>query len=241
MASGTDTFVKITGGGVDGWMGGGVAGRRGGGADNLGVVTEDATPWWGVLSSAAAPVLLIGGWTVAAAQQDGFDSVSQTISALAALDASNRWVMTSALAGVGLAHITTALALRAAARPGRLVLAAGGVATVLVSVLPLPTVLGDGGSTPHAVVAGISFGALAVWPAFAMRARGATTGKNSIPWGLRRKVALAATAALLAGVGWFVSDLGQESSSVGLSERVAAGGQAIWPLLAVLSARRANP
>jgi hypothetical protein len=47
-------------------------------------VPNEATPWWGVLSSAAAPTLLIGGWTLAAAQQDtGFDSLTQTISALA--------------------------------------------------------------------------------------------------------------------------------------------------------------
>ena len=203
---------------------------------------RSATPWWGVTSSIAAPALLIGGWTWAAARQEiGFDSSTQTISALAALDATDRWVMTSALAGVGLAHVTTALALRGAALPGRLVLAGGGVATVLVAALPLPTVLGDGGSGPHAIVAGISFGALAVWPAFAMRGAGqGADGKRSIPWGLRRKVAFAATAALLAGVGWFVTDLGQDMSQVGLSERVAAGAQALWPLLVVLSTRRAR-
>jgi hypothetical membrane protein len=218
-------------------------------------VPNEATPWWGVLSSAAAPTLLIGGWTLAAAQQDtGFDSLTQTISALAALDATNRWIMTAALAGVGVSHVTTALALRGAALPGRVVLAGGGVATLLVAALPLPTVLGDGGSTPHAIVAGISFGALAVWPALAMRAhrlsrdadrgRGAERaprpGKGGVPWGLRRKVALTATVVLLAGVGWFVSDLGQEGSQVGLSERVSAGAQAIWPLLVVLSTRRAR-
>ncbi len=205
------------------------------------------TPWWGVLSSAAAPTLLIGGWTVAAAQQEtGFDSLTQTISALAALDATDRWVMTAALAGVGISHVTTALALRGAALPGRVVLAAGGVATLLVAALPLPTVVGDGGSTPHTVVAGISFGALAVWPALAMRAQrtdtriSRTTGPatQKIPWGLRRTVAVAATAVLLAGVGWFVSDLGQEGSRVGLSERVTAGAQALWPLVVVLSTRR---
>ncbi|MDQ3474767.1 MAG: DUF998 domain-containing protein [Actinomycetota bacterium] len=205
---------------------------------------NEATPWWGVLSSAAAPTLLIGGWTVAAARQETrFDSLTQTISALAALDATDRWVMTAALAGVGLSHVTTALALRGAALPGRVVLAAGGVATLLVAALPLPTVLGDGGSTPHTVVAAISFGALAVWPALAMRANRTdnrivrTTGpaKQKIPWGLRRTVAVAATAVLLAGVGWFVSDLGQEGSQVGLSERVSAGAQALWPLAVVLS------
>lgn len=202
------------------------------------------------MSSAAAPLLLIGGWTVAAARQEGgFDPVTQTISALAALDATDRWVMSSALVGVGLAHLTTAAALRSAATPGRLVLAGGGAATVLVAAFPLPTVVGDGGSTPHALVAGISFGALAVWPAFAARRvpvnwrrYGRLVGNNvvrqRVPWGLRRTVAFAAAAVLLAGVGWFVSDLGQEGSNVGLSERVAAGAQAIWPLLAVLSTRR---
>lgn len=208
------------------------------------------TPWWGLLSSATAPTLLIGGWTLAAARQEtGFDSVTQTISALAALDATDRWVMTAALAGVGASHVTTALALRGAALTGRVVLAGGGVATLLVAALPLPTVLGDGGSTPHAIVAGISFGALAVWPAFAVRRTtrnrrayerrvGRRAAHHGVPWGLRRKVALAATAVLLAGVGWFVSDLGQEGSRVGLSERVTAGAQAIWPLLVVLSTRR---
>ncbi len=194
------------------------------------------------MSSTAAPALLVGGWTWAAARQEiPFDSLTQTISALAALDATDRWVMTSALAGVGVAHIVTATALRRAALPGRLVLAGGGFATLLVAALPLPTVIGDGGSGPHAIVAGISFGALAVWPALAMRGgRRADGGKRSIPWGLRRKVALAATAALLAAVGWFVTDLGQDMSQVGLSERVAAGAQALWPLLVVLSTRRSG-
>ncbi|MBA3799101.1 MAG: DUF998 domain-containing protein [Geodermatophilaceae bacterium] len=220
----------------------------------------ERTPWWGVVSSTAAPVLLIGGWTWAAARQEiDFDSLTQTISALAALDATDRWVMTAALTGVGLSHITTALALRSAALPGRLVLAGGGLATMLVAALPLPTVVGDGGSTPHTIVAGISFGALAVWPAFAARSSRApslavmakttkdpggarrTRGgdKPAVPWALRRKVALAATAVLLAGVAWFVSDLGDDVSQVGLSERVTAGAQAIWPLLVVLSTRRA--
>ncbi|MBA2310412.1 MAG: DUF998 domain-containing protein, partial [Pseudonocardiales bacterium] len=54
-----------------------------------------SVPWWGVLSSAAAPVLLIGGWTVAAVRQPAvFDSTVDTISALAALDATDRVVMT---------------------------------------------------------------------------------------------------------------------------------------------------
>ena len=61
-------------------------------------------PWWGVVWPAGAPVLLIGGWTVAAGLQPrSFNPVVETISALAAEDASDRWVMTFALLGRGAA------------------------------------------------------------------------------------------------------------------------------------------
>jgi hypothetical protein len=96
-------------------------------------------PWWGVLSSATAPVLLIGGWTIAAGLQPGhFDPVTGTIRALAAHGAADRWVMTLALAALGACYAVTGLALRSAARPGRLLLMAGGVATVVVAANPLP-------------------------------------------------------------------------------------------------------
>jgi hypothetical protein len=77
------------------------------------VVAVRAVPWWGVISSAAAPVLLIGGWTVAAGLQPrSFNPVADTISALAAEDAADRWVMTFALLGLGACYVMTALALR---------------------------------------------------------------------------------------------------------------------------------
>jgi hypothetical membrane protein len=118
------------------------------------------TPWWGLLSATAAPVLLIGGWTLAASrQQGGFDPVRRTISALAARDADDRWVMTTALVGLGLCHVTTALAVRRAASPGRLLLAVGGVATVLVAAFPQPGA--DRSSAAHTAAAGTAFVALA--------------------------------------------------------------------------------
>lgn len=179
-------------------------------------------PWWGLVSSAAAPVLLIGGWTWAASRQrDGFDQVVETISALAALDADDRWLMTSALVGVGACHLTTALALRSAALPGRVVLAAGGVATVAVAVFPLPA--GNGSSAAHTAAAGVSFLSLAVWPLLAGRR---VTGST------------VAGVVLLGLVGWFFVELLGDTERVGLSERVTAGAQALWPLMAVSMARR---
>jgi hypothetical membrane protein len=175
-------------------------------------------------------VLLIGGWTVAAGLQPTFDPVVRTISDLAGYGASDRWVMTLALVGVGGCHVTTALGLRPAAPAGRVLLAAGGVATVLVAASPLPA---DGsGSRAHTAAALAAFTALSVWPAVSGR-RGERVG-----WALRPAGSLGAAAVLLGLLGWFGAELLGGGARVGLAERFAAGAQAVWPLVAVISARR---
>jgi hypothetical membrane protein len=185
-------------------------------------------PAWAVVSSAAAPVFLIGGWTLAAALQPRFDSVAQTISALAGHAATHRWVMTTGLAGLGAAHVVTAAGLRPAAPAGRVVLAIGGAATLAVAALPLPA---TDGRPAHNVAAGIGFVALAAWPALSWR-------RGAAPVTLRPGLAGAAAVVLLATDGWFFGSLG--TAQVGLAERVAAGAQALWPLAVVLTARRAT-
>ena len=119
-------------------------------------------PWWTVASATAAPVVLGGGLVLAQMRQPpGYSAVKDTISALAAQGATDRWVMTSALAGLGTCHIVTALGLRPARGPGRIVLGAGGVATVLVAAFPQPA---QGNSVSHTVAATVAFVALAAWP-----------------------------------------------------------------------------
>lgn len=66
-----------------------------------------SVPWWGVVSSAAAPVLMVGGWTLAASLQPRFDPVADTVSALAAQGAADRWVMTLTFVVVGLCELLT--------------------------------------------------------------------------------------------------------------------------------------
>ncbi|HEY6275937.1 MAG TPA: DUF998 domain-containing protein [Streptosporangiaceae bacterium] len=188
-------------------------------------------PWWGVLSSAAAAVLLAGGWTVAAMLQPGsFDQVTQTISALAAHGATDRWVMTLALLSVGACHVITGLALRPAASPGRILLMTGGVATVLVAANPVPA--GAGHSVPHTVAAAVAFLALAAWPAAGGR-RG-----PSVPWVLRPAVCAGASAVLLCLLGWFYLELVMAGMQLGLAERVAAEAQALWPLAVIVMCYR---
>jgi hypothetical membrane protein len=186
-------------------------------------------PWWGVVSAVLAPLFLIGGWTVAAAlQPPGYSAVRDSISWLAGPGAADRWLMTAGFVGTGLAHIVTALALRPAALAGRLVLAAGGAATLVLAQFPVPAV---GVSTSHRLIATAAFAALAVWPALSWR-RGI-----DVPWALRPGPAGTATVVMVGLLGWFGAHFGGASDIEGLTERFAAGAEVLWPLVVVVSAR----
>lgn len=167
---------------------------------------------WVVGSAVIAPVALIGGWTLAQASQPaGFSSCRQSISALAAVGASDRWVMTTGLLLLGLCHLMTAAGLTDAGRGGRALLALGGAATVGVAALPQP-------AAGHVVVAAIALGALAVWPA--------------VSWVPGRPAGVIAAVVLLLLLGWFTFQL-RGGSLLGLTERLLAGAEALWPLTVV--------
>jgi len=171
----------------------------------------------------------VGGWTLSdALQPPGYDPIRDTISALAAVGATDRWVMTSALAGLGVCHVVTALGLRPARLGGRVVFGIGGVATVMVAAFPQPA---HGNSLSHTVAATVAFVALGAWPALAARRR------RSAPL-LSRSASWAASGVLLGLVAWFAAEL--HGGQRGLAERAAAGAQALWPLAVVLTTRRAR-
>ena len=178
---------------------------------------------WVLVSAAAAPVALIGGWTLAQTRQSaGFDPVTDTISALAARGADDRWIMTVGLFVLGVCHLVTAAGLTEAAPAGRILLALGGAATVVVAASPQP-------AAAHIPAAAVSFGALALWPAF-----------SGLP---DRRSGIIATTVMLVLLGWLGAEL-RDGNQLGLSERLLAGFQALWPLLVVLvivrSRRRAQ-
>jgi hypothetical membrane protein len=193
-------------------------------------------PWWGVVTSVAGPVLLIGGWTVAADLQPRFDPVADTVSDLAAVGATDRWVMTWTFLVVGLCYVATAAALRPARVPGRLILAAGAVAGMMVAANPEHP--GGFGSVPHFVWACIGLAGLTFWPAGAWR-RG--PGYPSVPWALRPAAGVAAMAVLFALLAWFGTELVSGAGQAGLAERVMGAAQTAWPLALVLSCRAALP
>ena len=200
-----------------------------------------AVPNWAVAAAAAAPVLLVAGWTVAGARQPaGYDPVRDTISELAGQDATDPWIMVGCLVLLGCCYLATAAVLHAAGLPSRFLLAVGGVATIALIAFPRPKV---GGSLGHGIAATVAVLALALWPAgSALRLpRGPDSGhptRPQPPWAFRRSVALGVTALLLALFGWCAFEV-TGGSRTGLAERVTAAAVALWPLLAVLSARRA--
>ena len=186
-------------------------------------------PRWGVLVAAAAPILLVGGWTLAAARQPPtYDWRTDTISALAAEGAIDRWIMTLVFAVTGLCYVLSAAAVREPAMPGRIALATGGVATIFVAVFPEPK-----GSTSdrHGVVATIASSAVAIWPVLAAR-RG-----PRVSWPLRPVASATASIVLIGLLAWFVSEL-ERQTLVGVSERLAAAAEALWVGLAVVALRR---
>ena len=186
-------------------------------------------PRWGVLSAAAALVLLVGGCAVATAlQPPSFNWLASTVSALTEPGVADRWVTIAAFAVTGACGIATALALRPAALAGRLILAAAGAAAVLVAANPEHA----GGSLAHGLWAAAAFTALIAWPVGAWR-RG-----TSVPWGLRPSVSAAGVGALLALLAWYLVELITRGGMTGLAERAMCVALVGWPLAVVLSCRR---
>src|SRR5262244_1018689 len=80
---------------------------------------------------------MVAGWSVAARLQPlPVNQVAEPVSALAAVGAADRWVMSLTFVVVGGCAFVTGLALRPARVPGRLILMTGAVAGMLVAANP---------------------------------------------------------------------------------------------------------
>jgi hypothetical membrane protein len=186
-------------------------------------------PWWGAVSAAAAPVLLVAGLTAAVQlQPPRFGAFSDTVSELAGDGANDSWVMTVTFVVVAACDIVTAIALRAAAPPGRIVLAAAGFAGMMVAAFPEHL----GGSLVHACWTGAGFGGLILWPALAWQ-RG-----DGVPWALRPATCVTTSVMLSALTIWFAVEQATRGAQMGIAERTAGLTQTIWPLAVVISCRR---
>jgi hypothetical protein len=182
--------------------------------------------WWALISSSCAPVVLVVGFTTATLlEEPGYNPVTQTISVLAAGNHRGYLVLTGTLIAVGSCYMATAWGLHAAKLTGRLCLAGGGLAAILLTVFPAPR---TGGSLSHGAVVGVGFTLLALWPVFATR-----RGRRA-PWGLRPVPSVVMSAVMWAGAAWFLVEV-EIDGAAGVAERVVTSVQALWPVVVVLS------
>jgi len=187
-----------------------------------------AIPWWTVVAAGTAPVLLIGGFFVATAMQPAsYNPVRDTISELAERGATDSWVMTSALAGLGLCYLLTALGLQPVGRVARVLLASGGVATLLIAVFRAPS---HGYSLAHELAVIAAALTCCTWPLF---------GSHRLHPALllTRTPSIVATGVLLGLAAWYA--LESHGALLGLAERCAAAAPPLWLLAVVVTSRRA--
>lgn len=169
------------------------------------------------------PVLLIGGFSLATAVQPAsYDPVRDTISELAGRGATDSWVMTAALLGVGACYLLAALGLHPARAGGRTLLACGGVATFLIALFRQPR---HGYSLAHELAVIAAAVTCCSWPLFASHRRHRALL-------LTRTQSFAATAMSCGLAAWYA--LESQGTLLGIAERCAAAAPPLW-LLAVVA------
>jgi hypothetical membrane protein len=183
---------------------------------------------WAVVSTALAPLAMISAWLVAERlQPPSYSPLGSSISGLAALGATDRWIVTTALFVVGACYFVSAACLPGLRRSARLVLLIAGLSGVGIAVSPQPV---HGSNPQHMVWTVLGAVALAVWPAFTAR-RGPSQPPIVRPLGVA-----AVTVVSLALLAWLVAET-QGGAALGLAERLVTGLQMTWPFVVILALR----
>src|SRR5260370_13882789 len=193
--------------------------------------SSPAVPGGAVASAALSPVVMIGGWLAAEAlQPPSYSPVGSTISGLACLGGTGRWIMTSALFVVGAGYFVTAAGLPGVRVPARIVLMVAGLSSIGIAVSPEPV----RGSTPqHLARTSLGAAAITIWPALTARRA------PSQPL-IRARGAGAVTAVFLALRAWVVFET-QGGTALGLAERLVSAVQVTWPFVVARRHRRPWP
>jgi hypothetical membrane protein len=201
-------------------------------AARLRLASSGAQAWrWATVSTALAPLAMIGAWLVAETlQPPAYSPLHSSISGLAALGATDRWIVTGALYLVGACYLVTAACLPGLRVSARIVLLIAGISSVGIADSPQPV---QGTNPQHLFWTSLGAVAIAVWPAF-------TGGRApSRPLILRPRGAAAVTAVSVALLVWLVAET-QGGSSLGLAERLVTGTQVAWPFIVILALRTAR-
>jgi hypothetical membrane protein len=186
-------------------------------------------PGWAVGTALLAPVLLVGGWLIAGALQPAsYSPVRQTISVLAGLSGTDRWVMTTALLLVGTCQIATGAGLTAVRVPARTLLILAGLSTIGIAASPEPA---TGPTSRHLAFAVTCVVMTAVWPVLVARRASAQSWILSV-------YGCATATVIFAGLSCWLLIAARGGGDVGMVERLTSAVQGLFPLVVALALRQ---
>lgn len=176
-------------------------------------------------ATVVAGVTLVAGLVVAQMVWPNFSPMKQTMSSLAARDAPTKGLMTLVIVVVGICQIVTAHGFKQAAKPGRFLLAIGGIGALGVAAFPVPHVFAD--SDWHTFMATVVLVSMCLWPVFS------ATKKYPTPWVLTHRGAWTSTVCLAVLGLTFLAAWWTNSHVMGFLERVLISSQILWLMVAL--------
>jgi hypothetical protein len=185
---------------------------------------------WAVGTALLAPVVLVGGWLVAGALQPiSYSPMRQTMSVLAGLSGTDRWVMTAALLLVGSCQIATGAGLIGVRMPARILLILTGLSTLGIAASPEPAT----GPTPRHLAFAVScVVTTAVWPVLVASRGPARSWILSV-------YSRATVTMVFAGLScWLLIAARDGGGDLGLVERLTSAAQGLFPLVVALALRQ---
>ena len=187
------------------------------------------TPGWVIWTALLAPVVLVGGWLIAdGLQPASYSPMQQTVSVLAGLSGTDRWLMTAALLLVGSCQIATGAGLTAVRMPARVLLILTGLSTLGIAASPEPAA---GPTSRHLAFAVSCVATTAVWPLLVARRTPAQ------PW-ILSVYGCATVTVIFAGLScWLLIAARGGVGDLGMVERLTSAAQGLFPLVVALALR----
>jgi Protein of unknown function (DUF998) len=187
-------------------------------------------PRWTIGTALLAPVVLVGGWLIAdVLQPASYSPMQQTVSVLAGLSGTDRWIMTAALLLVGSCQIATGAGLTAVRMPARILLILTGLSTLGIAASPEPA---GGPTSRHLAFAVSCVVTTAVWPVLVARRAPAR------PW-ILSVCGCATVTVIFAGLScWLLVAARDGVGDLGMVERLTSAAQGLFPFVVALALGR---
>jgi hypothetical membrane protein len=188
----------------------------------------EEVPGWAVVSAALVPVVLTAAWLVAdSVQPRSYSPIRDTVSVLAGLSGTDRWIMTCGLFLICLFYLLTAAGLAGIGVPARILLIVAGVCSAGIATSPEPP---SGPTTTHLTWVVIGAITIAIWPAVA----GWRLPERPLVLSVWSSTVV--TLMFIALLGWVLLET-RGGKDLGLAERLDSGVQTCWPFVVALVLR----